>query len=468
MGRSHEAFSGAGVFEVGTSLVPVGALAKAGKLGKLGTLMKAADKVGDATELASDAGKLAKAAKAIDAATDTADAITDAAKVAKAADRIEDTADAVENAAAAARRLDDAPPKSTKKCKDGDGNGGKKNKDATEKASREAAKTVYCFARGTLVTTNYEKREIQDVKPDDIVVSFDLPTGKWVEARVAQTHCNNYSGKIVCLDIGNETIRVTGNHPFWVEKGDNLAARPSAKEQLASIDNRSIDRPGRWVNSQDLRTGDKLHCKNGSTIEITRVELESVKEEPVFNLTVENQHNFAISSHEILVHNEAGFCDVLREKMGKEAYEEMREELAEKFGVDVSRIHAHHIVQKTVPKRYNLKIAGKKVSDYRAPLDSWGKADKTAWYIGKSQEKLTKLKVSILADADDALAAAKRRDPLHNLALAINGEGTHTVATQKAVYDALKNARSRKQAVKALDGLKERFQAGELVGDHGS
>lgn len=94
--------AGAGVFEVGTALVPVGAVAKAGKLGKLGTIAKTADKVGDVADTATDAAKLA-------------DKATDAAKV---ADKIEDTADAVDNAADAAKLLDDKAPSSKKKCVD--------------------------------------------------------------------------------------------------------------------------------------------------------------------------------------------------------------------------------------------------------------------------------------------------------------------------------------------------------------
>lgn len=51
---------GAGVFEVGTALIPVGALAKAGKLGKLA---KAGDKIGDIADAVDDAADAAKALK---------------------------------------------------------------------------------------------------------------------------------------------------------------------------------------------------------------------------------------------------------------------------------------------------------------------------------------------------------------------------------------------------------------------
>ena len=94
--------AGAGVFEVGTALVPVGAVAKAGKLGKLGTIAKTADKVGDVADTATDAAKL------VDKATDAA----------KLADKVEDTADAVDDAVDAAKLLDDKAPASKKKCVD--------------------------------------------------------------------------------------------------------------------------------------------------------------------------------------------------------------------------------------------------------------------------------------------------------------------------------------------------------------
>ncbi len=141
----------------------------------------------------------------------------------------------------------------------------------------------------------------------------------------------------------------------------------------------------------------------------------------------------------------------------------MRGKLARQFEVEKSKIHAHHIVRKKVPAEYTKKIGDKLVKDFDAPGVDWDDACKRAWYIGKSQEILENAGVSVLADSKKAMAAAKRGEPLENLCLAINGEGTHTVATQKAVYDMLKNETTEAGVKRALADLKEMFQSGLLI-----
>ncbi len=96
-----------------------------------------------------------------------------------------------------------------------------------------------------------------------------------------QTHCSSYTGLFVSLELESEDIRVTGNHPFWVEQGRQLDARPSLEEPLASIRDRAFERPGRWVNSQDLLAGDRLLRRNGSAIEVKSVDLQEVEDEDV-------------------------------------------------------------------------------------------------------------------------------------------------------------------------------------------
>ena len=53
----------------------------------------------------------------------------------------------------------------------------------------------------------------------------------------------------------------------------------------------------------------------------------------------------------MLVHN-ATWCSVLTDL--HKGWDKIRANLAKKFNVDISRIHGHHIVQKSIPAEFDL------------------------------------------------------------------------------------------------------------------
>ena len=73
---------------------------------------------------------------------------------------------------------------------------------------------------------------------------------------------------------GEEEIRTTPTHPFWVEgKG--------------------------WIKAAYLTEGDKLMTYDGKLIEITKVEVEKLDEAiKVYNFEVEDWHTYFVSSTE--------------------------------------------------------------------------------------------------------------------------------------------------------------------------
>ena len=95
-----------------------------------------------------------------------------------------------------------------------------------------------------------------------------------------------------------------------------------------------------------------------------------------------------------------------------------------------------------------------------------------AWYVGKSHEILEEVKVkrySVSEFGSDELAheaaeaAAKRGETIHNLTLAPNGHGTHTLATQKEVWERLARAKGNKANVEnALGEISKDFMAGRM------
>jgi hypothetical protein len=63
--------------------------------------------------------------------------------------------------------------------------------------------------------------------------------------------------------------------------------------------------PGRWVNSHELRCGDVLIGQDGQRRVVLKIEQEFVSGFLVHNLTIREDHTFAVGADALLVHNTA-------------------------------------------------------------------------------------------------------------------------------------------------------------------
>jgi hypothetical protein len=97
-------------------------------------------------------------------------------------------------------------------------------------------------------------------------------------------------------------IQATGNHPFYVVRGDRLTSRP-VPQDIPEQDQGMVG-PGRWVEARDLRKGDELWCKNGENRIITSIS-NGDERTKVYHLEIEGNHNFAVHETGILVHNKS-------------------------------------------------------------------------------------------------------------------------------------------------------------------
>ena len=157
-----------------------------------------------------------------------------------------------------------------------------------------------CFPAGTEVLTSRGPRAIETVKPGTEVYACDLFTVEWILARVLKQQSFQWEGDMVTIQMGQNTIQATGNHPFFVIGGDQLSSRPQPqdipKEEQGMIGG------GRWVEACDLREGDVLQNISGQGLIITS--LSSRQENTVvYCLEVEKYHNCAVHQTGILVHN---------------------------------------------------------------------------------------------------------------------------------------------------------------------
>lgn len=136
----------------------------------------------------------------------------------------------------------------------------------------------FCFTADTLIATKVGSKQIKDVEVGDEVYSANPETGEKGLKKVTQVFVNE-TDTLIHVFVGDEEIRTTPTHPFWVEgKG--------------------------WIDAGYLVAGDKLRLYNGELLEVERVEVECLDEViKVYNFEVEDWHTYYVSGSEVLVHN---------------------------------------------------------------------------------------------------------------------------------------------------------------------
>jgi hypothetical protein len=132
-----------------------------------------------------------------------------------------------------------------------------------------------CFVKGTLVYTILGLSPIEKIAVGDSVYSYNLEKNIVEKSKVVKVF-EREAKETYLLNTNKEQIEVTAEHPFYVEnKG--------------------------WVKVKDLQTNYILKTENNKT-ELVKINILT-KEEKVFNIEVEGNHNYFISKSKILVHN---------------------------------------------------------------------------------------------------------------------------------------------------------------------
>ena len=129
-----------------------------------------------------------------------------------------------------------------------------------------------CFVAGTKISmANNINKNIEDIVIGDLVKAFDTNTNTIINSSVLKTfiHPDNKEYYII-----NNNLKVTGEHPMWVNKD--------------------------WKAVNTLQIGDKLLHLDGSDIEIESIEIKQ-EISTVYNFEVDNVHNYY--AEEMLSHN---------------------------------------------------------------------------------------------------------------------------------------------------------------------
>ena len=139
-----------------------------------------------------------------------------------------------------------------------------------------------CFLSGTKVRTLFGYKDIDKVKVGDYVLSYNQ------YGKVNQFKKVTY--KFIFEDMDEElyTLSFDNNEEMQLTHGHNVyIVKGSGYDHLAAA---------------DLKVGDIVINSNGEQHKITNITHETIKN-TVYNLEVEDNHNYYVTENEILVHN---------------------------------------------------------------------------------------------------------------------------------------------------------------------
>src|SRR5579859_1831248 len=182
---------------------------------------------------------------------------------------------------------------------------------------------AYFFAKGAMVASDQSEppsalvtgasapqagawrlKPIEQVRQGEWVWAYDPTNGQWRTREVIKPLEHDFAGDLITLRVGGTTIEATGNHPFWVASGSNLASRHVVRDVSDADREVSSAEGGRWVEARSLQPGDLLIVRNGRTATVEEIAARRV-EMKVYNLEVAGLHTYAVGELGIAVHNKS-------------------------------------------------------------------------------------------------------------------------------------------------------------------
>gem|GEM_PF-5302390 len=116
-------------------------------------------------------------------------------------------------------------------------------------------------------------------KKGDEVYAQNIYTGE-KGLKAVKNVFENGSSTLIHVTVGEETIKATPEHPFYVD-GEG------------------------WVKAKSLTLGDKVRLYSGENKTITSIKKEELENKiKVYNFEVEDFHTYFVSEENILVHND--------------------------------------------------------------------------------------------------------------------------------------------------------------------
>lgn len=136
-----------------------------------------------------------------------------------------------------------------------------------------------CFVAGTPILTPEGKKSIDELRPDDYVLSWNEETGEVTERPVTEWYQREVAA-VIDIFIGVEKISCTTDHPFWVQdKG--------------------------WMLAYQLKSGTVLKTREGESLIVDMVRRRD-EVTYVYNVEIDGLHTYFVSNLGILSHNMCG------------------------------------------------------------------------------------------------------------------------------------------------------------------
>ena len=141
-----------------------------------------------------------------------------------------------------------------------------------------------CFLANTKITTPNGLKNISKIKVNDLVLTYNENTNSNEYHKVA--HVLEYNPKeineeLYTLKFDDKTIlKVTSTHRFYIKREGKYL----------------------WLPTKDIVLNDMVMYSNKENHKIISISKEKLKEK-VYNLSVNNTHNFYVGKKQILVHN---------------------------------------------------------------------------------------------------------------------------------------------------------------------
>ncbi len=135
-----------------------------------------------------------------------------------------------------------------------------------------------CFSGDTLVWTVAGAKRIDRLQVGELIFAFDFEQNEVVKQKVIKV-LKNKTIHFYEIKVGNNIIKATGKHPFWVEDTSE------------------------WIAASELKEGMELKHWDGNRVKIESIVLQEGFESDTYNLSIETNHNYFVGSG-VLVHNQ--------------------------------------------------------------------------------------------------------------------------------------------------------------------
>lgn len=147
----------------------------------------------------------------------------------------------------------------------------------------------FSFPAGTKVTTSEGFKNIEDVRINDEVLSYNInKTDQIVVGKVKQVYKRN-ADELIVISLEKEIIKTTPEHPLLVQS-------------TIKTDKKCV-----WLTAESIKKGDHLCSIYNKTAKVESVLREKTSNNIVFNFEVDNNsHNYLVSEYKIIAHNVLG------------------------------------------------------------------------------------------------------------------------------------------------------------------